>query len=258
MPPSDPRFGGHHPGHDDGWDDGWDGGEPEWDGEPADGGEWDGSDEPEEVEPASGPMARVPVGEHGPQSSGAHWPLVAATENRRRRRGTRRRVVARRVAWVVAVVGVLVGLVLASAVVLPGLWRPPATPVPVAAPAVVPVEAAFGGRVERPDGWTVAVDVPRAVRDLDDLPEDAVRGVVIDVVLTNTAGQPRDTAGWMVKAVVGDSPVEVDPGIVPSRTVRSGASLAFPVTVPMPKGPTDLQLEAAPPGAVSSLFVGTS
>lgn len=197
----------------------------------------------------------------GPQWVVEPGSMQADPRPRRRRAAPARRGAVRRVLWVAAGIAALVGLVLAAVVVVPGLNRAKVGEVPLSAATPAPVESSFGESVGRPDGWTVEFEVPRATRASDDvdLPADADRGVVLNVVLTNNGIEPRDTAGWTVKAVVGSSPVDVLPvGGVPSRTIRPGASLSFPVAVPMPKATTDLQLEAAPAGGVPSLFVGTA
>lgn len=186
----------------------------------------------------------------------------AASEARpRRRRAAPRGSALRRLGWVVAAVAALVAVGLALVLVVPGSNRDTTATVPVPVAAPVPAETTFGERLQRADGWTIQIDEPRAAKGGGevDLPSGAVRGVVVDVVLTNTGTEARGTGGWTVKALVGSDPVEVLPtGDAPSRTIRPGGSMSFPVTVPMPKGTTDLQLEAAPAGGVPSLFVGTA
>ncbi|MGQ0577194.1 MAG: hypothetical protein ACT4RN_23775 [Pseudonocardia sp.] len=193
-------------------------------------------------------------------ATGPHRGVGAPPVRPRRRRAPRAGAGLRRALWVVAAVAALVGIGLAAVVVFPGLTRGTPAEVPVSVAAPIPAEAAFGERLVRADGWTIEIDEPRAVKAADDidLPAGAERGIVVDVVLTNTGAEPRGTAGWTVKAIVGSAPVEVLPdGGAPSRTIRPGASLTFPVAVPMPEDTTDLQLEAAPPAGVPSLFVGT-
>lgn len=181
----------------------------------------------------------------------------------RRRRGTPPRRTLRRIGWVAAALAALLGLGLAALVIFPGMRGDAVdeSPAPPAAAAPVVVQSAFGEDVARTDGWRVKIEEPQAVRSTDDIgvPDNADRAVRFDVVLTNNGSESMDSAGWTVKATVGTSPVEVLPiGGAPSRTIRPGASLTFPVTVPMPEGTTELQLEAAPPQGTPTLFVGTA
>ncbi|MGD9528991.1 hypothetical protein [Pseudonocardia sp.] len=223
---------------------------------------------------AAGDQSRAVHGTGPNRAATAAEPAVAGTEQRSRTAGARctrrRRIVSRggrgrRLAWTVAALAALAAVAVAVVLlVVPAPGRDATAPtgtVAVAAPA--PSEAEFGERLVRTDGWTVEIDEPRAHEkgeDADvDLPSGTARAVVVEVVLTNTGAEARDTAGWTVKAIVGSTPVEVLPeGAAPSRTVRPGASLTFPVTVPMPKAESDLQLEAAPGGGAPSLFVGTA
>lgn len=211
--------------------------------------------EPEPVGESTRTIARSPV---EPAAPAHQQPDI----RRRRRRSAPARGVLRHAAWVAVGVAALVGVVLAAIVVFPRLTggAPTEVPLSVAAPVAVAVESTFGERVVRDDGWTIEIDEPRAVRASDDvdLPATAERGLVFDVVLTNTGTEPRESAAWTVKATVGSTPVDLLPdGAAPSRTIRPGASLVFPVTVPMPEALSDLQLEAAPLAGPPSLFVGT-
>lgn len=276
---------------DDRWDEQWDEGADDWDEGPEQDEEPEVLDLPDvrdarEVGGAAEPAApdAVAATEAGPAAPGATEteaaPEVSTTSHRRRARAAgvgrvvaaagphRRRAVPkrsrfRRLGWILLGLTVLAAAAVLALLFVPQLPRaasPAPTPVPVAAPAA---EVAFGEEVRRPDGWTVEIDEPVAY-DRDehadvDLPASASRAVVVEVVLTNSGTEARDSAGWTVKAVVGNTPVEVLPDAeVPSRTVRPGASLAFEVTVPMPRTRTDLQLEAAPAGGAPSLFVGTA
>ena len=259
-----PRSVGYHAGGPaDEWDD-WDGG---WHGEDAsweDGRRDNGDGGP--VDPPFGSESHRAVadttGTGSQHAAGASAPLPVVAEARpRRRRAAPSGWTARRIGWAAAGLAAVFGLVLAAVVVAPEFTRDVARDVPVSVAAPVPAEAAFGERLQRTDGWTVEIDEPRALKASDDidLPSDADRGVVLDVLLTNTATEPRGTAGWTVKAIVGSTPVDVLPDAgAPSRTIRPGASMTFRVTVPMPDATTDLQLEAAPAAGVPSLFVGTA
>jgi hypothetical protein len=223
---------------------------------------------------AAGDQSRAVQGTGPNRAVTATDPAVAGTEPQRSRaagaRCTRRRRIVsrggggRRLAWTLAALAALAAVALAVVLLVvpdPGRDATAVTGTPVAVAAPAPSEAEFGERLVRTDGWTVEIDEPRAHEKGEDanLPSGTARAVVVEVVLTNTGAEARDTAGWTVKAIVGSTPVEVLPeGEAPSRTVRPGASLTFPVTVPMPKAESDLQLEAAPGGAVPSLFVGTA
>lgn len=187
-------------------------------------------------------------------------PAPVQPDVRRRRRAPRGRSAMRRAAWVIAAAVALAAVALVTVVAYPALTRDTTTEVPLSVAAPIPAEFEFGDRAERVDGWAVRIDAPRAVRASDDvdLPAAADRGLVFDVVLTNNGAEPRDSGAWTVKAIVGNSPVELLPtGAAPSRTIRSGASLTFPVTVGLPEELSNVQLEAAPTAGTPSLFVGT-
>lgn len=259
--PAPRSVGNHAGGPADEWD--WDGG---WDADGEDA-TWEnyrvdvGDEEPAESPFGSG-SHRAVTGTGSQDAAGASAPQpVVAQARPRRRRAAPSGWTARRIGWAAAGLAAVFGLVLAAVVVAPEFTRDLARDVPVSVAAPVPAEAAFGERLQRTDGWTVEIDEPRALKASDDidLPSDADRGVVFDVLLTNTATEPRGTAGWTVKAIVGSTPVDVLPDAgAPSRTIRPGASMTFRVTVPMPDATTDLQLEAAPAAGVPSLFVGTA
>jgi len=137
---------------------------------------------------------------------------------------------------------------------------PTLTAAPEQAAALAPV--AFGEQVRRPDGWTVQISEPAAVRPEDniDLPTGVDRAVQFEITLTNDAGQPRDSAGWILKATADSHPVDLLPShtaTAPSRTILSGESLRFTVAVPMPaQENVDLLVEAEPAGSSPALFVG--
>lgn len=224
---------------------------------------WDDAPRTEPT-PAAG-VQRTPAvatGTHHAAPATSTGPQRVVVGRPRRRRAARQSSRWRRIGWLVAAVAAVVGVGLAAVAMFPGLVKdrvepPPA--VPVAAPAAS--EAAFGQRLQRADGWTIEIGEPRAPKSGDDVdvPADADRVVVLDVVLTNTGVEPRGTSGWTLKAIVGSTPVDVLPEAgAPSRTIRPGASMSFPIAVPMPEGTTDLQLEAAPEDGAPSLFVGTA
>jgi len=273
---SDEQWNGDSREHADGSDEQWNDSDEQWNDSDE---QWNESDEPvaedgpaehwdgDEPGRADGPTVEFAEATPGPTPIGRAGTVAPPyaqptrpSRSRRRRADPAGRRKFRQFAWAAAAMAALVGLGLAAVVAFPGLTRDTVTEVPQPMAAPTPMEVNFGERSVRIDGWTVEIGEPRAAGASDDvdLPADAERAVVLDVVLTNTGAEPRDTAGWTVKALVGSSPVALLPdGGAPSRTIRPGASLTFPVTVPMPKkGIANLQLEAAPIGGAPSLFVG--
>lgn len=177
-----------------------------------------------------------------------------ATASRRRRGGWR----------ILAAVGMLValGLVAWLAVTVDDVDDPGPTSTVAPEEAVTSAPVAFGEPVTRPDGWTVQIGEPATARPNDDLelPTGVDRAVQFEITLTNDTGQPRDSAGWILKATADSRPVDLlppDSATAPSRTILPGESLRFTVAVPMPaEENVDLLVEAGPAGRSPTLFVG--
>lgn len=156
---------------------------------------------------------------------------------------------------------VVLGLVAWLAVTLIGSDGPAETPAVASGQSAAPAPAAFGEQVERPDDWTVAIDLPTVVRPGGgaELPAGSDRAVQLEVTLTNGSDRPRDSAGWTIKATADNRPVELlpaDAAAAPSRTILPGASLIFPVVVPMPHEEVGLQMETGPAGTSPVVFIG--